>query len=204
MDTTSFQNQLKEAKTTITITPDPLVMEKVGDTFRGLYLGIRPFEKLDQTSGELKRMPVAHFWDGEKVVFNMGKQMTDSIQVLPPGTSVEVKLKELKKNAKGGSTKIYSITPLDIPRVDLRDMFGGHLEISAHAPEHLALPSPKPQRDLRAEWSLFCSTNGVAETHIQQALSTPRVSEWLAADTARSIEDAMALVLNVLKEEVHY
>lgn len=199
MDTKSFQDQLKEAKTTITITPDPLVMEKVGDTFRGLYLGIRPFEKLDQTTGELKRMPVAHFWDGEKVVFNMGKQMTDSIQVLPPGTSVEVKLKELKKNAKGGSTKIYSITPLDIPRVDLRDMFGGHLEISAPAPEHLALPSPQPQRDLRAEWVKFCSANGATETHIRQALGMDRVSEWMAQNPGRTIEDAMSLVHEVLQ-----
>jgi len=138
---TQLQDQLKQAAPTVVITPEPLIMEKAGDCFRGVYLGLRAFDKLNPQTGELERKPVAHFYDGERVLFNMGAQLTRAVELLPVGISVEIVLKELKANNKGGKTKIYSIAPLDIPRLDLHDLFGGLLELTAPKPEDLILPS---------------------------------------------------------------
>lgn len=138
---TTYQDQLKAANTTVTITPTPLILEKVGEKFRGLYLGLQSFDKTNANTGEITRLPVAHFFDGAGVRFNMGAQLTRAVAMLRPGISVEIVLTELKANNKGGKTKIYSITPLDIPRTDIEEMFGGVLSISAPAPEHL-LPAP--------------------------------------------------------------
>lgn len=133
----TYLEQLNEAQPTVTITPKPLIMERVGDKFRGMYVGMQSFEK----DGRL--MPVAHFFDGEGIVFNMGAQLTRAVSMLKPGISLEIKLTELKPNNKGGKTKIYSVTPLNIPRMNIEEMFGGVLSIEAPAPEHLiAAPAP--------------------------------------------------------------
>ena len=138
---TQLADQLKAANTTVIVTPESLIMEKVGDTFRGVYLGLRAFDKLNPQTGEIERKPVAHFYDGEHVLFNMGAMLTNAIEVLPPGISVEIVLKELKANNKGGKTKIYSVAPLDLPKLDLSDLFGGLLELTAPDPKHLIPPS---------------------------------------------------------------
>ena len=133
----NYLDELKDAEPSITITPTPLIMEKVGESFRGLYIGMQSFEK----DGRL--MPVAHFYDGVGIRFNMGAQLTRAVSMLKPGISVEIKLVELKANQKGGKTKIYSVTPLKIALVNIEEMFGGVLSITAPAPEHL-LPPPAP------------------------------------------------------------
>ncbi|MBK9497220.1 MAG: hypothetical protein IPO08_22425 [Xanthomonadales bacterium] len=141
----TYLEQLTNANTTVTITPTPLIFDKITDPkFRGLYLGLQTFTKTNPQTGEITTLPVAHFFDGVGVRFNMGAQLTRAVSMLRPGISVEVALVELKKNAKGGTTKIYSVTPLDIPRVNLEEMFGGVLSISAPAAEHLLPPPPAP------------------------------------------------------------
>jgi hypothetical protein len=139
----SYLDELKNAKPTVTITPTPLIMEKVGEMFRGLYVGMQTFDKTNTQTGETNPMPVVHFYDGEGIRFNMGAQLTRAMSMLKPGISVEIKLVELKPNSKGGRTKIYSVTPLNIKRVNLDEMFGGVLSIEAPAPEHL-ITSPAP------------------------------------------------------------
>ena len=130
-----YAEQLKAAQTTITIPPAPLILEKVGATWRGMYLGLRTFSKTDPNTGEVKILPVAHFYDGAGVLFNMGTQMVHSVAVLRPGTSIEIALREMKPNkGKEGKTKIYSISPLDIPVANMNELFGGMLNISAPAP----------------------------------------------------------------------
>ena len=136
-----YTEDLKTANTTAVITPSPLIMNSVGEKFRGLYVGMKSFDKVDPNTGALTSMPVAHFFDGTGLVFNMGAQLTRAIAMIKPGTSVEITLKELKSNKHSGKTKIYSIAPLDIPKVDLEEMFGGVLAIGDPAPEHL-LPAP--------------------------------------------------------------
>lgn len=138
---TTYLEQLNAAKPTVTITPTPLIMERVGESFRGLYVGMQTFQKTNAQTGEVKTMPVAHFYDGEGIRFNMGAQLTRAVSMLKPGISVEIKLIELKPNNMGGKTKIYSVTPLDIKRIDIEEMFGGVLSIEEPAPEHL-LPAP--------------------------------------------------------------
>jgi hypothetical protein len=137
----SYKDSLTTAKQIVTITPSPLILERPGDTFRGAYLGLRNFEKVDIATGEIRQIPVAHFYDGTKVVFNMGTQLTRVVQPLPLGISVEITLQELKPNSKGGKTKIYAVSPLDIPKLNLDEEFGGFLQITAPQPEHL-LPPP--------------------------------------------------------------
>lgn len=132
-----YLKQLNEAETTVTITPKPLIMEKPGEKFRGMYIGLQSFEK------DGRMIPVAHFFDGEGIVFNMGAQLTRAVSMLKPGISVQIELVELKPNTKGGKTKIYSVTPLNIPRQNIEEMFGGVLSIEAPSPEHL-LPVPTP------------------------------------------------------------
>jgi hypothetical protein len=136
----NYLDELNKAEPSITITPTPLIMDKIGDSFRGLYVGMQSFEK----DGRL--MPVAHFYDGVGIRFNMGAQLTRAVSMLKPGISVEIKLTELKANTKGGKTKIYSVTPLKIALVNLDEMFGGVLSITAPAPEHL-ISSPAPVID---------------------------------------------------------
>lgn len=120
----AYSEELAAAETTVTITPESLIMEKVGHKFRGLYLGQSEFTKADKKTGELKVMRVANFYDGEKVLFNMGAQLTRALAPIRPGISLEIELKELKPNDAGGKTKIYSVTPLNIPVKDLRAIFG--------------------------------------------------------------------------------
>lgn len=141
MTMTTYAEQLKQAKPTVTITPSPLIFEKVNETWRGLYLGQREFTRTDSKTGEVKRNFVAHFFDGQRVLFNMGAQLTRQLESLPVGVSVEIKLTELKANKHSGKTKIYDVTPLDLPLQNLAEMFGGFLNITAPAPQDL-LPAP--------------------------------------------------------------
>lgn len=145
----TYAQELADAEKTITITPVPLIMNNAGDKFRGMYIGIKTWPKLDAKTGELIDQPVAHFYDGEKIVFNMGAQLTRAISDLKPGVSVEIVLSELKKNKHNGNTKIYSITPLKVPVKNLEEMFGGFLNIAPPAEEHLiAAPAATPEPDL--------------------------------------------------------
>lgn len=150
----TYAEQLANAQPVVVITPTPLILERAGSKFRGLYLGLQSFDKRNPQTGEIKRLPVAHFYDGEKVVFNMGAQLTRVVSTLKPGTSVEITLAELKPNAMGGKTKLYSIAPLGLPVVNLSEMFGGFLKIEAPAPEHLIqVPASQPAATDPAEQS---------------------------------------------------
>jgi hypothetical protein len=133
----TYLEELKQAKTTVIITPASLIFEKPGQRFRGLYLGQRVFESADPATGEVKAKMAAYFFDGEKILFNLGAQLTRALSTLSEGVSVEIELKELKSNKKGGKTKIYDVSPLDLPIQNPADVFGGHFRIAAPAPEKL-------------------------------------------------------------------
>lgn len=135
----TYSEELAKAEKSITITPVPLNMDKEGDTFRGMYIGLKTWEARNAETGEISNKPIAHFYDGDKILFNMGVQLTRAIADLKPGVSVEIVLKELKKNNHNGKTKIYSITPLKIAVANLEEMLGGFLNITPPAPEHLIL-----------------------------------------------------------------
>jgi hypothetical protein len=166
----NYLEELNEAEPSITITPTPLIMEKVGESFRGLYVGMQSFQKTNAQTGELQTLPVAHFYDGNGIRFNMGAQLTRAMSMLKPGISVEIKLVELKANNKGGKTKIYSVTPLKIGAVNLEEMFGGVLSINAPAPEHLLNAAPIIENDEADELTAAGITRKTAQTYAQSSL----------------------------------
>jgi len=129
---------LDQAQPGVTITPVALIMEKDGETFRGVFLGFTTFEKVDEHTGDIKDVQVANFFYGNKVYFNMGAQLVRQLQNIPVGTCVQVTLDSQKARKAGtGKTKIYHVDILNIPRVDTADLFGGLLQITAPAAEDL-------------------------------------------------------------------
>lgn len=161
----AYSEELANAQKSIPITAVPLVMDKPGEKFRGMYLGLKNWRKENPETGEISDQPIAHFYDGEKVLFQMGAQLTRAISSLKPGVSVEIVLSELKKNKHNGSTKIFSITPLKIPVANLEELFGGFFEIAAPELEQLPAGDPVPEPNLET------STNG-------------EVDAWLASKDA--------------------
>jgi len=141
---TTFQEQLNSAKKTVVLTAKPLPMEKVGDTFRGMYLGSKTESRVDE-HGAITEKVIYHFFDGERVYFSMGAQLGRVIHALPVGISVEITFTELSPNKKSaGKTKIYDVAPLDVPVMDVREMFGGILVIQAET-EAQRLDAPKDE-----------------------------------------------------------
>lgn len=59
---------------------------------------------------------------------------------------------------------------------------------------------PEPPTDAE-RWALFVEQAGVNKMHIAAALGTERVSEWLAEDDARTLDDAIGLVEQQLEGE---
>lgn len=66
--------------------------------------------------------------------------------------------------------------------------------IRIRKPQAMQVPT---QPDPRAEWVTFCNSNGITESDIRQALGMSKVSEWIAAEVGRTMEQAKALVLSV-------
>jgi hypothetical protein len=52
----------------------------------------------------------------------------------------------------------------------------------------------EPIVDDRTRWAAFVAQTGATLLHIQAALGVEKVSEWLAADPARTLDDAIGLV----------
>ena len=50
----------------------------------------------------------------------------------------------------------------------------------------------------KQRWIQFIQASGASSAHIRAALGTEKVSEWLAADSARTLADAMGLVEQAL------
>lgn len=141
----NYQEQLKNAQPTVTITPTPINLDRVGDTFRGMFIGLQTFSKRDPNTGAVSELPVANFYDGVGIRTNMGAQLTRICAMLKPGVSVEVKLTELKRNGKGGSTKIYSVTPLNIPVANVAEMFAGLNMVTAPVGSDRQISAPEEE-----------------------------------------------------------
>lgn len=52
-----------------------------------------------------------------------------------------------------------------------------------------------PAPDMKADWLAFCQNNSISEADIRQALGMPKVSEWIAAEVGRTLEQAKQLCL---------
>lgn len=133
-----FATTLKDAESVISVVPEGFQLTRPGEEFRGVYLGQRIWPKRNKETGEITNVPVAQFYDGQKIRTNMGVQLVREVDKLAPGTSVRIVLVRSEKNTKNGSTKIYDIFPLRLPLINPAALFGGYLP--APVVEHTGQP----------------------------------------------------------------
>lgn len=113
----SGSKDLEKLKPQFSVVPTYLEIEK--KPIRAIYAGIREtsFQQVNKTTGEVetKSGQVAVFIKDSKMYVNRGIQLLRSLEEsnLPKGTPVELSLSDTKKNATGGSTKIYEILVLN-------------------------------------------------------------------------------------------
>ena len=100
-------SKLDKLKPQLTLTASYLEFEKVGDVFRGIFLGMSHMNVTDKVTGELKALECVKFIKDGKVVINGGYVLVEEMKraAVPVGTPLEVTYVK-----KEGNTKIYEIT----------------------------------------------------------------------------------------------
>jgi len=100
---------LDDLKPQINVSSEYIELNKVGDTFRGVYVGETSANVADKQTGELKQLRAARFLINGAMYINAGVVLVDEIAKagIPSGTPVEVAY-----TAKKNNTKIYSVTLL--------------------------------------------------------------------------------------------
>lgn len=140
----NYTETLNAAPKTISIVAKSFVLDRVGETFRGILVGFTTWHKRNVKTGQITPVKVAQLFDGVELRFNMGAQLVRELGRLPIGVAVEIKLVELRRNTEGeGKTKIYDVVPLATPLADPADIFGGTFQIAApveHAPARISAP----------------------------------------------------------------
>jgi hypothetical protein len=98
---------LDKLKPVMTLTANYIELEKPGETFRGVFIGLQEMTVNDQQTGEQKHIKAARFLINKGVYINGGVVLINELEraTVPVGTSIEVKYER-----KEGNTKIYSIT----------------------------------------------------------------------------------------------
>jgi hypothetical protein len=98
---------LDKLKPVMTLTANYIELEKPGETFRGVFIGLQEMTVNDQQTGEQKHIKAARFLINNGVYINGGVVLINELEraTVPVGTSIEVKYER-----KEGNTKIYSIT----------------------------------------------------------------------------------------------
>ncbi len=111
---------LEAAKTVMNITAKSIKFNTVGDTFRGYFIGLRPWIHPDEETGALIETPVAYFFEPVKkeIRFNMGASLTRQMKEAHIGHAFEIKFTEEVKNKKKGKTKCYDVLPLNAPTLN--------------------------------------------------------------------------------------
>jgi len=148
------ENELDAAETAITITERALQMDAVGAKFRAYYIGLKPGWKVNQQTGEMIAIKIARFFRESALWTNMGAQLVRVCADLEPGLPVEVELRELRPNKQGGKTKIYGVTVLKMPPLDVHALFQGITRVIENTPPEivaaveaaqLAAPAQEPE-----------------------------------------------------------
>lgn len=100
-------SKLEKLKPQLTLTASYKEFEKVGDSFRGIFLGMSHMNVTDKVTGELKALECVKFINDGKVVINGGYVLVEEMKraAVPVGTPLEVTYVK-----KEGNTKIYEIT----------------------------------------------------------------------------------------------
>lgn len=101
--------KLDKMKKQLTITASYMELEKVGDSFRGVFLGLGTMNVTDKGTGELKSIQAARFMHEGKVYINGGVVLVDEIQKAGIPISTPLEVTYVKKE---GNTKIYDVAVL--------------------------------------------------------------------------------------------
>jgi hypothetical protein len=98
--------KLDKCKVLMDLTASYLELEKVGETFRGIFIGFQDMNITDKTTGEIKKLKAARFLADRKVQINAGAVLVSEIHRanVPVNTPLEVTYTEKRNN-----TKIYTI-----------------------------------------------------------------------------------------------
>jgi hypothetical protein len=101
--------KLDKLKNVVNLSSKYVELEKVGDSFRGVYAGLTECNVTDTETGESKTLPAARFIIDKQIRINAGFVLVDEIKRsgLPVGSPVEVVYTE-----KRNRLKIYEITLL--------------------------------------------------------------------------------------------
>ena len=102
----SDSKTLKGMEVLMDLTAAYVELEKVGESFRGVYIGFQDMNITDKQTGEQKRLKAARFLIDKKIFINAGAVLISEINRanVPLGTALEVTYVR-----KDGNTKIYSI-----------------------------------------------------------------------------------------------
>jgi len=101
--------KLQSLKPVINLSAEYMELEKVGESFRGIYIGKQRMQVTDQATGETRDIEGVRFLINKQVKINAGVVLVNEIDRsgINVGTAVEVSY-----TSKKGNVKIYSLTLL--------------------------------------------------------------------------------------------
>jgi hypothetical protein len=101
--------KLQTLKPVINLSAEYIELEKVGESFRGIYIGKQRMQVTDQATGETRDIEGVRFLINKQVKINAGVVLVNEIDRsgINVGTAVEVSY-----TSKKGNVKIYSLTLL--------------------------------------------------------------------------------------------
>lgn len=101
--------KLEKMKPVINLSAEYIELEKVGESFRGIYIGKQRMQISDQATGEIRDIEGVRFLINKQVKINAGVVLVNEIDRsgINVGTPVEVSY-----TSKKGNVKIYSLTLL--------------------------------------------------------------------------------------------
>lgn len=102
----SDSKALKGMNVLMDLTAEYIELEKVGESFRGVFIGLQDMTVTDKNTGEQKKLKAARFLIDKKIFINAGAVLVSEINRanIPFATPLEVAYTK-----KDGNTKIYSI-----------------------------------------------------------------------------------------------
>jgi hypothetical protein len=101
--------KMKQLKPVIKLTSKYIELEKVGESFRGIFAGFSEITVSDKETAELKQLPAARFIVNGEMCINAGAVLVNELRKadVPTGTPLEVTYSKKESN-----TKIYELTLL--------------------------------------------------------------------------------------------
>jgi len=99
-------SSLKKMEVLMDLTAEYIELEKVAESFRGVFIGFQQMNITDKQTGEQKSLKAARFIIDKKIYINAGAVLISELlrANVPVGTPLEVTYVR-----KEGNTKVYSI-----------------------------------------------------------------------------------------------